>query len=76
MDGDRVSGSQVSDTIAFSPQMSITNQEFAEITDSQGFTIVCSEDGILGMAFQLVSQNEIATPLQVRRASDSLMKTC
>merc|ERR1719453_474905 len=59
-----VSGYESFDTLDFGG-LTIENQEFAEITDASGLGaafIAGKFDGILGMAFSILSVNDIPTP--------------
>ena len=38
--------------------MAVTNQVFAEIEDAATFSIVCVEDGLLGMSFDELASSE------------------
>ena len=60
-DGDSVSGYLSVDRLAWAG-LEIPGQTFAEISSANQFSLVCQEDGLLGMAFDELSDSGASTP--------------
>ena len=61
VDGDTVSGYLSKDKMEWGG-LSFSRQTFAEIDSAATFSIVCQEDGLLGMAFDDIASSEATTP--------------
>lgn len=56
-DGDTVNGVLSQDRLDWGG-LAVPNQVFAEISDAESFSIVCVEDGLLGMSFDELASSE------------------
>ena len=59
-DGDQVSGYLSQDWLTWAG-LSVEEQIFAEISDAASFSLVCAEDGLMGMAFSNIADSNAAT---------------
>jgi len=70
-DGDSVQGSLSKDVLGWGG-FQVQEQYFAEIISAQGFSIVCVEDGLLGMAFDDLANSKKTTPFHMLVQSGQL----